>query len=620
MALITKLDDLPDLFFIDLFNYLSSTDILWAFTNLNNRIQTLINERGYFRHINLSSARLSKFDRLLSILPLNQIETLIIDIEASPLQLSRWPYLPHLTTLRLYRLRDFTDATNFILRHSTTLKHLTLETNDLFMQCGSTGYIRYPRERLPTLVENVLPHLSALRSLDLGQDTGFGLTNWNITTIQSPLNYLRVSLEYIPRLCHVISRDTLSTTLEQLHVTLRSSHVREKNSIPKELVLSKMINLHTFTLVQSIFTFIYNRIEWPTIESLTAPNVMPVLRRLNLAILIAIDDLDCINRSSLFIDDRRIDIQFALIIADTSLGNELRYSLAHGSRFHPRQIVGITCVYNHYPWAYNVWYTLPWAFEQFFFEPADLSQYITEVEVFSLPSSYSSIISSSRLRTLSISQNNSLPSITSMPHVVRLDHINAVHLSFHDWPTDLNLLALRHLTLINNLITLKNFSSFPSNIRSIQILLYSDKPNFSANNWSILRSLSTLSMLTSLHIVINDMDTGLDDISCQIIAETVPIFVHFGIYLRSKHGLPEPDSIGRCIELDPVMVDLLLNDPTLLVTDDDEESVDLTFLESIFDIYRASIKELHSRILRLTFPQKPLFVVEEEGCGLTVWF
>ncbi|CAF4887118.1 unnamed protein product, partial [Rotaria socialis] len=344
MALITKLDDLPDLFFIDLFNYLSSTDILWAFTNLNNRIQTLINERGYFRHINLSSARLSKLDRLLSILPLNQIETLIIDIEASPLQLSRWPYLPHLTTLRLYRLRDFTDATNFILRHSTSLKHLTLETNDLFMQCGSTGYIRYPRERLPTLVENVLPHLSALRSLDLGQDTGFGLTNWNITTIQSPLNYLRVSLEHIPRLCHVISRDTLSTALEQLHVTLRSSHVREENSIPKELVLSKMINLHTFTLAQSIFTFIYNRIEWPTIESLTAPNVMPVLRRLNLAILIAIDDLDCINRSSLFIDDRRIDIQFALIIADTSLGNELRYSLPHGSRFHPRQIVGVTCV------------------------------------------------------------------------------------------------------------------------------------------------------------------------------------------------------------------------------------------------------------------------------------
>ncbi len=196
-------------------------------------------------------------------------------------------------------------------------------------------------------MENVLPHLSALRSLDLGQDTGFGLTTWNITTIQSPLNYLRVSLEHIPQLCHVISRDTLSTTLEQLHVTLRSSHASKENSIPKELTLSKMINLHTFTLVQSMFTYIDNRIEWSTIESLTAPNVMPVLRRMNLAILITIDDLDCINRSSLFIDDRRIDIQFAIITADTSLGNEVRNYLPHGSRFHPRQIVGVTCVLSY---------------------------------------------------------------------------------------------------------------------------------------------------------------------------------------------------------------------------------------------------------------------------------
>jgi len=143
MALITQFDDLPDLFFIDLFNYLSSIDILWAFTNLNNRIQTIINERGFFLHINSSSARLPKFDRLLTILPLNQIGTLIIDIEASPLQLSRWPYLPHLTTLRLYGLRDFIDATKFILRHSTSLIHLTLETNNLFMSvCITQEYFQ----------------------------------------------------------------------------------------------------------------------------------------------------------------------------------------------------------------------------------------------------------------------------------------------------------------------------------------------------------------------------------------------------------------------------------------------------------------------------------------------
>ncbi|CAF3904330.1 unnamed protein product [Rotaria sordida] len=411
MALITQFDDLPDLFFIDLFNYLSSTDILWAFTNLNNCIQTIINERGFFRHINLSSACLSKFDTLLTILPLNQIQIFIIDIEASPLQLSRWPYLPHLITLRLYGLRDFIDATNFILRHSTSLIHLTLETNDLFMS------------------------------------------------------------------------------------------------------------------------------------------------------------------------------------------------------------------FNNYSWAYDVWYTLPWAFEQFF-DSIEPIQYITKVEVFALPSSYSSIISSSRFRTLSISQNDSLPSIISMPHVVQLNHVNTVHLSFHDWPTGLNLLALRHVTLINNLIALKNFSSFPLNIRSIQILLHANKPNFDSSNWSILRSLSALPMLTSLHIVMNDMNTGLDDISCQIIAETVPIFVHFGICFRRKSGIPKPDSIDHCIEFDPALINLT-NDPTVPIIDDedddddedyddDEDDKDLTFLESIFDIYRASIKELHSRILCLSSHMKPLIVVEEE--------
>ena len=83
--------------------------------------------------------------------------------------------------------------------------------------------------------------------------------------------------------------------------------------------------------------------------------------------------------------------------------------------------------------SYDVWYTLPWAFEQFFDSVAPI-QYITKVEVFALPPSYSSIINSSRLRTLSISENDSLPSIISMPHVVQLDRIDTVHLWFHNWP------------------------------------------------------------------------------------------------------------------------------------------------------------------------------------------
>jgi len=286
--------------------------------------------------------------------------------------------------------------------------------------------------------------------------------------------------------------------------------------------------------------------------------------------------------------------------------------------------------------AYDVWYTLPWAFEYFFDSAALIQyapiQYITKVEVFAPLSSYSSIINSSRLRTLSISENDSLPSIISMPHVVQLDHINTVHLSFHDWPTGLNLLALRHVTLTNNLIALKNFSSFPSNIRSIQILFHPNMPNFVSSNWSTLRSLSVLPMLTSLHIVINDMNTGLDDTSCQIIAETVPMFVHFGICFRRDSGMPPgPDSVDHCIEFDPTLIDVANDFTRPIIDDEDDEdnededyevyegSADLGFLESIFDVYRASIKELYRRILCLSFHTKPLIVIEEGGCGLTVW-
>jgi hypothetical protein len=194
-------------------------------------------------------------------------------------------------------------------------------------------------------MENILPHLSALRSLDLGQDTGMGLPLWHITTIQCPLNYLRLPCQNIKQLCDVMSLEALSTTLEQLHVAMRSLNMGSKNDLPKELVLPKMINLHTFVLVQSIFS--KNRIQWSTIEFLTSPNIMPVLRQVNLVIFINVDDLNCINRSALFTDDRRIDIQFAFIMDDSSLGIQLSQHMPHGSRFHPRQIVGVTCVLSY---------------------------------------------------------------------------------------------------------------------------------------------------------------------------------------------------------------------------------------------------------------------------------
>ncbi len=207
---------------------------------------------------------------------------------------------------------------------------------------GFAGHISRPRGRLATLVQNVLSHLTSLRSLDLGQDTGFGLVNWHITAIQSPLNYLRVSLTDTEHLYDVISAETLSTTLEQLHVTLRSHDwIRELQTLSEGLEFHPMMHLHTFTLIQSIFS--EDRIEWSTIELLTAPKVMPVLRRMNLAIFISINDVNRINDSLLFTDDRQIDVQFAFIIDNAFPGVQQSYQMPYGSRFHPREVVGVTC-------------------------------------------------------------------------------------------------------------------------------------------------------------------------------------------------------------------------------------------------------------------------------------
>ena len=160
MASFTRFDDLPDLVFIDLFGYLSSIDVVWTFATFNTRLRSIVTERGFFRHINLSSARRSKFGSLVDLLPLDQIETLTINVEASSLQLSRWPSLPHLRALRLHGLRQFEDAANFIFRHSTTLTQLTLRTNDDFLSVR----IYHPMTETETIVVSTSKNCSMLRS------------------------------------------------------------------------------------------------------------------------------------------------------------------------------------------------------------------------------------------------------------------------------------------------------------------------------------------------------------------------------------------------------------------------------------------------------------------------
>jgi hypothetical protein len=133
MALSTRFDDLADLILIEIFSYLSSFDILWGFTYLNQRITSLLVERKYFRCVDLSSAHYFQFNKIIQVIQLNEIESLSIDINASPLQLYCWPYLPRLSTLRLKGVREYNDVITFLLLHAATLTHLTIQTRVEFI-------------------------------------------------------------------------------------------------------------------------------------------------------------------------------------------------------------------------------------------------------------------------------------------------------------------------------------------------------------------------------------------------------------------------------------------------------------------------------------------------------
>ena len=204
-----------------------------------------------------------------------------------------------------------------------------------------------------------------------------------------------------------------------------------------------------------------------------------------------------------------------------------------------------------------------------------------------------------------------------MPHVVRLDHIDTVYLSSHTWPIGLTLPVVRHVTLSNNLVALKIFSSFPSSIRSIEILLHPYMSNFMSSNWSVLRSLSSLPILFSLHIVSNDINTGLDEVSCQMVVEAVPMLIHFGFHFRSRTERSASDCIDQHVQ--PDLAELGLDADELENIIVEEEELNQSLLYSLFNMYGTSIEELHRCILRLSFDSKPLIAVKEEGYGLDVW-
>ena len=140
--MVTLFDALPDPSLIEIFSYLSCTNALWCFGNLNIRLTSLLIERGFYYHIDLSSTRYHQFKALLSLLRFNEIQSLIIDCYSSPLQLRCWPYLPPLRTLKLKGVRIYVDVLKFVQKHGTTLTHLTLESSEYFQTVSTAQHNR----------------------------------------------------------------------------------------------------------------------------------------------------------------------------------------------------------------------------------------------------------------------------------------------------------------------------------------------------------------------------------------------------------------------------------------------------------------------------------------------
>ncbi|CAF4201985.1 unnamed protein product [Rotaria sp. Silwood2] len=544
----------------------------------------LINERGFFYHVNLSLARRHQFDTILRFLSFNDIQSLVIDSDASPLQLTRWPYMLRLRTLRIIGVHNHDDLSHFVLLHAATLTHLIIKSNARLVPDGSSIKFRYPLGDMVQLINNILLfQLPALRSLDLGMEY-YG-TRWPITTAIVPLTYLRLGLPTIDILVHLISTPSLSNTLRQLHVKVRNSIFNTQTPISTTNLSIRMVNLHTFTLFQKFFSEL--TIEWTVFETLTSSNVMPVLRRANVSIFINANDLNRISSSPLFTDHRHVDVNFAFNLINCPQYIKLTQYIPRGHRFHPRDIVGATFVVNHWSdrsewltdgdpfrrgrqYDHHMWYTLPWAFDEFFHEYVPY-KCITKIQVFEASSQKMTTINQSSLRALDVSSQTLPLPICSLPYVALSDCIETLHLSYRNRPIRIHLSALRNMTLVNSVNCLNNCSSFPPTIRSIRILLFHTYPNYVEPNWPIvLYSLSKLRQLSSLRVFMYDLPKAVDNGNCEMIANIASSFSDFGFYFRYKFD-----------------------------TSDGSE------YETIFKDHRNFIKQLCHDILQLSFDKPP---------------
>ena len=87
-----------------------------------------------------------------------------------------------------------------------------------------------------------------------------GLPLWQITPTPPSLRYLRVPVQDLTQLRELMFLESLSSTVEQFHVTMRSRHGIPDDflmevDLSMELAVHPMTHLHTFVFVQSMFSW-----------------------------------------------------------------------------------------------------------------------------------------------------------------------------------------------------------------------------------------------------------------------------------------------------------------------------------------------------------------------------
>lgn len=202
-------------------------------------------------------------------------------------------------------------------------------------------------ESLDDFTKKVLQRLSVLHSLDLGMESSFFLRLWRLETIQTPLTYLRITVSTINTMLQLMLTRPLRHTLQQFHVKLNDVYSATHHNISAAKLLPKMEALHTFTFVKS-FNWHFME-EWTLLDILTFSSIMPILRRMNFAIVMNFNDLNQMNHSALFNDDRHVDIHYVFIVNDNRLHSKLSKYVSCGSKSHSRKIASATFISDCWP-------------------------------------------------------------------------------------------------------------------------------------------------------------------------------------------------------------------------------------------------------------------------------